>query len=240
MRGGICIGLLVLVGYVGFSHADSADVKQDVFSLSAHATRDVDNDRVSAGLNVLAEGAKPADVADEVNRRMRSALTALAEYPAVDAEVRAYRTEPRYETSNTGKRRLVGWRASQALRLESTDVAMMSEALAVLQQDLQVQNLHFDVTGEARDLVTDELIVEALAALRARAALVADSMGRDNYRILQADIATEAPGTLSHRTEFAVMEARSAVAAPALEGGDTQIRVRVDARIQLFDGEQGQ
>lgn len=231
------IACLLLCAAINPVLADTQQSRFDQYSISAQASREVDNDRVSATLNVLAEGQEPAELADDVNRRMRLALDVLAEFPSIVAETRDYRTEPQYEIANTGKRRLAFWRTTQSLALQSTDVALMSEVLAELQNDLQVQHLHFDVTPETRERVTEELMVEALAKLRTRAQLVTDSMGLASYRIVNATIITDEPTAYQPRGGVARLEARSTVAPVVLEGGDSRIGVNINARIQLFDGD---
>ncbi len=216
-------------------HAEDSNTLFDVYSVSAAAARSVDNDRVNATLTVLAEGRDSAALADQVNQRMRAALDALQAYPGIETETRGYRSEPRYDSSSTGGRRLSAWRVVQTLALTSMDPEAVSEALGVLQKDLQLQSLHFDVSPETRSKVADELIGEALAAFQARADIIARSMGRSGYRVVNVDVSTD-EAVNNPRGGVMMMEARSKGSAPALEGGDTRVSVRVFARIQLSDG----
>lgn len=209
----------------------------DVYTVTAEASSNVDNDRAMATLIVFAEGKNPATLGDDVNRRMRSALDTVAEYPTVSSETRGYRTEPRYDASTTGGRRVSSWRVVQTLALSTTDIAALTEVLSQLQEDLQLQGLQFDVAPITRRVAIDGLIVEALEAFRARANIVASSMARTDYRVLDVEILSDTPGGSFARGGIAMMEARGSVAAPAVQGGDSVISVRVRARIQLTDGE---
>lgn len=199
----------------------------DAVSLSAQAQTQVDNDRVEATLFAEQEGSDPAKLADVVNREMDWALRQLRSVRGIEASTPAYQTFPVYQQG-----RITSWRVRQTLRLESADVAVMSETLGKLQSRLGLQGVNFVLSPERRRTVEEQLIKEALARFTGRAAMVAQQLGRGGYRLvaLQVNDAGAPP-----RPEVMMMRATADMAAPRLESGNSQVQVTVSGTIQLRD-----
>jgi len=115
MRHLIFIGFLILWATPGWSHQE-VDARNRV-TLQVEANREIPNDWATARLSVVAEGKDPADVAESVNRQMALALKTARATPGVEVASGAYVTQPVYDDG-----RVVRWRASQILRIESGDV----------------------------------------------------------------------------------------------------------------------
>jgi predicted secreted protein len=199
----------------------------DLVSLQAQASRDVENDELAAVLAVELQGADPAALAQEANRRMKEALKIAAAFPAVKLRSGNYQTLPRYRQN---ERSIEGWQLSQALELQSSDFAAAAALIGRLQQDLVLRRLSVRLSPEVRRATEDAVIADALAAFRARADLVRESMKAGGYRIRSIDIGTAggSPGPLP------MARATAATPAPiALETGVSQITVTVSGSIQL-------
>ena len=191
-------------------------------------SRHVANDRIRAVVGVTDEDVDAAALADRVNRAMAWALETARANPAVEARSGGYRTSP---ISEQGKLRR--WRASQDLVLESGDVAALSALVGALQSRLQLRSMAFSVSHERRREVEDALIEAALVAFQARADLVRKSLDKRGYEIVRASVYTAGAAPIrSVMIETARAGAR--VAAPALEGGRSEISVRVNGTIELF------
>ncbi len=191
-------------------------------------SRQIANDRIRAVVGVTDEDVDAAVLADRVNRAMAWALETARANPAVEARSGGYRTTP-----ITDKGKLRRWRASQDLVLESDDVAAVSALVGTLQSRLQLRGISFSVSHEKRREVEDALIEAALAAFRARADLVRKSLDKRGYEIVRASVYTAGAAPIrSMRAESAMLGAR--VTAPALEGGRSEISVRVNGTIELF------
>jgi len=128
MRHLIVIGFLILWATAGWSHQE-LDARNRV-TLRVEANREIPNDWATARLSVVAEGKDPADVADSVNRQMTLALKTARATPGVEVASGAYVTQPVYDNG-----RVVRWRASQILRIESGDVDPLSTLIGVLQEN---------------------------------------------------------------------------------------------------------
>lgn len=205
------------------------DAREPLFnlvSLQAEASREVENDLLTAVLAAEAEGAEPAKLSAEVNRRMARALEAAREVRGVRARSGGYRTWPVSE-----KGRIVRWRVRQELRLESGEFAPATALIGRLQQELVLASLALSVSDEARRRTENALIAEALAALEERARVVRDALRAKSYRV--KDLQVGAGGGLPPRPMFAEARALSASAPPAIEPGTTRLQVTVSGTIQL-------
>ena len=195
----------------------------DIVNLEAQASREVRNDELTATLAVDLQGADPAALAAQANRRMAEALKAAAAVPAVKASSGSYQTFPRYDRNQ----RLEGWRLSQELRLESADFAALAALIGRLQDTLVVRNMAVRLSHEARRAAEDALIGEAIAAFHARAELVRQAMKASAYRVRTLSIATAGGGVPR------AFEARAMAQPVAVEPGESQVAVTASSSIQL-------
>jgi predicted secreted protein len=209
--------------------AHSADaLVSDRVSFRVEASREVQNDQVTAVLQAHAEGRDAAKLADDINRTMRWALQQVKAEKGVTPQSGNYRTYPVYEN-----RKIIRWRGLQELRLESQDVAALGRLLGTLQARLQMQSMQFSVSTQARDTVEDALIAEALAAFRKRASLIAESLKASGYELLDINIGSAGRPPIPivpMRMESAARVRAAAVAPAAGEMGSSRFSIQVVAR----------
>lgn len=230
--------LLAVVFWVvqasGLAQAQTGGEPQyDVYSLSSEASAEVPNDLMIATLVVQHEDADAARLAEKVNSTMSWATQQLGEFDTLKISTRDYQTYPRYDSSQV--RRLIGWRATQSLQLETEDFGAASQAIQKLQEKLQVKGIRHMAQESTRRQASDALISEALDAFKARAALVQQNMGASGYKVLDVNIQTgesSAP-MFTARAEMADMVRSSVATEPALEAGTSRVNVQVFGRVQL-------
>ena len=209
--------------------AAAAQAPENLFNLvtlNAQAEREVPNDLLSAVLAAEAEGADPAQLANDVNSAMQRALATVKGYKAVNARSGNYQTYPVYD-----KNRIARWRARQELRLESADFAAATELIGKLQSGMVVAGMTLSVSPSARRQVENALIPEALAAFEERARVVRDAMKAKGYRMRDLNLSGSEPG----RPVFAMARSASpqSMAQPAVEPGTTRILITVSGTVQL-------
>ena len=212
------------------SLADSEQAEDQV-SFRVEVGRDVENDLVTAILNVTAEALKPAKLADTINSAMSWALEQARANQKVKSRSGAYQTYPVYED-----KKIVRWRGRQELQLESQDVDRLSELVGTLQSRLQMQSLQFSVSPDKRRQIEDTLIEQALAAYQQRADIIRKSLGAQGYTLLEVDIHTagqDRPMPVL-RAEAVSMLSRSSVSEPAMEQGTSRVNVQVSGKIRLL------
>ena len=212
------------------SLADSEQAEDQV-SFQVEVGRDVENDLVTAILNVTAEALKPAKLADTINSTMTWALEQVRANQKVKSRSGAYQTYPVYED-----KRIVRWRGRQELQLESQDADQLSELVGTLQSRLQIHSLQFSVSPDKRRQIEDTLIEQALAAYQRRADIIRKSVGAQGYTLLEVDIHTAGQDRPMPplRAEAVSMLSRSSVSQPAMEQGTSRVNVQVSGKIRLL------
>ena len=210
----------------GHSETDS----RNRASFQVEVTREIANDWVTARLSVVAEGKDPAVVADSVNQKMAAALATAKKARDVEVSSGAYTTQPVYDNG-----RVVRWRAHQELIAESGEVDRISKLIGQLQNDsVLLSNINFSVKRATRKALEDELITEALAAFRARAALIARGLGAGDWSLVGLSVGHSGghPRRVHMRAE-ADMMSMSKAAAPSFEAGTSEIQVQVSGDVEL-------
>jgi len=224
------IATLLLIALPSWAHSE-IDARNRA-SFQVEALREIANDWATARLSVVAEGKDPAAVADSVNRRMASALTVAKRVKGVEPRSGAYVTQPIY---NDG--RVVRWRARQELRVESGDVDRLAALIGDLQgESVLLSSIDFSVKRETRTRLEDELIEEALAAFRTRAARIAKGMGAKDWSLVSLSVGHSGgqPRMVHMRAESDMMSASmSKAAAPVFEAGTSEVRIQVSGNVEL-------
>lgn len=231
---GVAVLMLAVSQMAGLAYAQSAgETLYDVYSLSSEASVEIQNDLMIASLVVQQEDADPAKLAEKVNANMAWAIQQLDEFASLKVSTRDYQTYPRYDTSQV--RRLIGWRATQSLQIETDDFGAAGQAIQKLQERLQVQGIRHMARESTRRAASEALISEALDAFKARARLIQKNMGALGYKVLDVNIQTgesSAP-MFTARAEMADMMRSSVATEPALEAGTSRVNVQVFGRVQL-------
>jgi predicted secreted protein len=224
--------LLVLFPAILFAHDEQA-LSYDRIHLTASATAPVDNDTIIAILNAQEEGEHAAELADQVNKRVRWGMESAKKNPQIKAQIQAYNTYPIYHENN-----ITGWRVSQTLRLESQNMTQVSELLSDLQSKLNLQSISFRVSPKEKNAAENALISEALSAFNERAKLIANELGSTAFRMVDLNVSTSGSAPPLFRGKSMRMEMMSAdVAAPSLEAGESKLTVTANGEIELMNAD---
>ena len=202
-----------------------------LIDLSAEASRPAANDQIRAAVYSEATGQSPAEVSRRVNQEVAEALKVIKSKSGVTVKSGQQSTYPIY-----GKEQKIdGWRMRSELIVESKDLAAVSDLLGKLQQmKLAVGNVTQMPSAETRRQVEDETTRDAIRAFQARAAVVADQMGK-KWQIKQMNIqqAGQYPQPMMRAARGVAMMAD---AAPApLEAGESQLTTNIHGQIELAD-----
>jgi predicted secreted protein len=146
-------------------------------TLTASASMQVDNDRMTIMLQSESEQPQASAAANEVNARMSKALATAKGVPGISARTFSYTTSQVYE-----KGRMVRWRVSQWLRVETGDFAAGANLATKLQSEgLLLSSLVFSVSPEARRAAVAKLQHDALTEWQSLAKQAAASIGYAGY-----------------------------------------------------------
>jgi len=222
--------LFFLITLLCFSAAQAHEHVQryNQISLDATASAEVENDTMVASLFVQEEGAKASELSNQVNRKINWALEQLKSHDAIKVETESYSTSPVYKKSQ-----IIAWRVRQSIKLESKDMALMSELIGELQAQLKLDAISFDVSREKSEQQTELLIDKALSAYSARAKQIANNLQHDRYKIVSIHVSTASASPRQKYRSGGVMMAEAAVVTPDFSGGERTLTVRVNGTIEL-------
>jgi len=231
LRAGLsAIATALVVASAAVAAAPVTPFPKDQVSFRVEAKREVPNDWISATLGVEEESGDAAGLAARVNQRMAAALALAKAEQRLQVSSGAYQTQPVYDRT-----RIVRWRASQDLLIETAEVEVLAQMAGTLQaQGLLLRGDSFGVSPETRKRVEDELIVEALSLFRERAGLIARGLGRRGWNLMSLALGESAPPPMPfHQARGMAMEASDAAVAPAFESGRSTLRVEVNATVEI-------
>jgi len=196
--------------------------------LSAESSRPALNDLIRATVAAEASGAVPGELARQVNTLTADALKTARAYPSVKIKSNGTSTYPIY--SRAGK--IDSWRMRSELALESGDSGALSELLGKIQQSLGVTSLTTLPAPETRKKAEDEAMLDAIAAFKARAQVIAGTFGKP-YHIKQLSVnSSGAPGRPLPMLRMAAKAVDSSMPMP-VEAGDSQVSVNVSGQIEI-------
>lgn len=207
------------------SYADG--LNYNVVNLSVTSEREVDNDTMTVMLQAEEQSSNPATVNESINKAMQWALKQLKS-PALQTNTGQYEVYPLYKDE-----RITGWRGQQTLTLSSTDINLLTKLTGQLQEKLQVKSMHFSVSKQRRDAVQNELVAEVIAALNQRIDVIKKALSANDHEMIRLNIETQNRSSMRQSRQVARYESMMADAAPAVEGGQSVVKVSADASIQL-------
>ncbi len=208
--------------------------------LAAEASRRAPNDMAIATAFIEASGPDAATVSASVNGTVARALELARSFPTVSTRSGNVSTYPVYTQPTAPTVRgqsgvgIESWRMRAEIRLESRDLAAISDLLGKLQGTMAVGSLNMQPSPETRTAVADQAATDAIQAFQARAKSVATTLGR-NYRIRHLAISHEG-GHVPVQPMMRAMAMSADAAAPMpIEGGDSEVTVTVSGTIELLD-----
>jgi len=221
--------LLLTTGvFISAALAHENETHYERINLSVSETAQVENDIMVATLYAIEEGSDAIKLAAVVNKRIRDGLNLVKKYPAIKHQTNAYSSNPVYSSN-----KIKAWRVRQSLRLESKDMALMSDVLGKLQSDLALQSMQFTVSPENKNSQDEALIDRALQAFEKRALQVVKTLRRKSYKIVDMNISTSGVSGINPQYQMRAMSLESSNSAPAVSAGEQSFSVTVNAHIEL-------
>lgn len=210
--------------------APAASAAATTIDLTAEASRSAPNDLARATLFAEAVGAAPAEAARKVNTAIGEALAVARGNPRIKVQTGSTSTYPVY--AKGGK--IESWRMRSEMSLESMDTAALSELVGKLQGGLGVAGISLMPSPETRRKAENEATLDAIAAFRARAKLVADALGKA-HRIKHLSI-----GAQGYRPPMPMMRAAPAAMAADMapipvEAGESTVSISISGQIEITD-----
>lgn len=201
-----------------------------IINLDASATREVENDELVTRLEVIESGRDPAKLTDLVNKKTALVLDAIKNFQAIEAETSSYNTRPVYDDG-----KITAWQVSQQLTLETGNFDQMSQLVADISSMANIQSMQFQVSDSKAETVKQELLKEAIAKFRTKAALVAGEFDRSGYELVNLSIDGNdfTPRPMMERATMMASDSMSKSAPAALAGGKNDVTLTVRGSVQL-------
>lgn len=228
------IGVLGVVGLsaLGIMSSAFAEGNSDrrIVNLQAEVVREVANDEMQAILFTELNEKDAATLANKINTVINQAIATAKQYPQVQIKTGNQNTYPVY----TNKNQLQNWRGRAEVILKSQDFKTTSDLIAKLQNNLQLQNISFNVSDAQRKKVENELYVEASQAFQQRAQLLLAPWNASKYELVNLQLNTSGsyqPMLMQRAMDVSYASAK--VESQAVESGNSEIRVVANGSIQL-------
>lgn len=230
LNDGLSRFFLVPMLSLGVCAAVAKEAQALLVDLSAEAKTVSRNDEVRAVLFAQADGAAPADVARLVNRQIDLGLQMAKKIPAIKVQTGNTQTYPVYGKNS----RIDGWRMRSDIIVVSQDATQMSELLGRLQGTLGVSSITNGLSSAAFIKAENQATIDAIAAFKEKAALIAGTFGKP-YRIVSINVGGQFLAPPVVPMARAMLSATDGVVAPPVEGGESEISVRLTGRIEIAD-----
>jgi len=203
-----------------------------VVNLQASASLEVETDTMLASIAVEAEHYDPAVLAEQINQKMSWALKTAAPFKTVKVKGGQYTSHQLYN-----KRIFKAWRGIQTITLESKDSEDLGKLIGLLQKELLIKSLRYQVSEEKLNATKQLLTKQAIADFKAQAQTITNEFDKNMYLVHQINIHSNN----QHRPVYYAksrMLSSSATdeAAPAnLQQNTSTIQVNVNGSIRLVD-----
>ena len=195
--------------------------------ISVDGSRAAANDQANAVLFAEISAQRAADAARTVNASIGEAIKRCRENSSMVCRSGSTHTHPTYGKNG----RIDGWRVRSELLVESANIAGFSDFIGRLQESLSVSHVGLRPAAATRKHAEDAAIIETLAAFRARAALIADAMGKP-YRITRLNVAAHANVPMP---VMRTMMMKAEAAPLPIEAGESAVSVTISGQIELAD-----
>jgi predicted secreted protein len=226
---------LALAALALASSAQTLPVPQNVVSLAAAASLQVQQDWLTVVLATTREGNDAAALQAQLKLALDTALAearraARGTAPQeLEVQTGGFSLNPRYGRDG----RMSGWSGRAELQLQGRDTAAIAQ-LAGRIQTLTVASTGFSLSREAREKVESQVVAEAIGRFRARADEVSRQFGFAGWTLREVNVQTELPmGQPQPRMRVASAMAVSADEALPVEAGKATVSVTVAGSVAL-------
>lgn len=204
--------------------------KDNIVTFEIAVEKEVLHDLLQATLFVQAEDKELTLVNKKVNTKINQALEILKNYPDVEIRDNLRNTQIRY---NDDKKQN-GWIGRGQLFLQSKNNESLSKAINALDGILAIEYTNSQVSSNTLTHIEDEMMQQAFHQLEHKAKFIQQSLGANNYKIVELTIRT--PNENGHfiARPYAAMARANTEDSVQLEGGKTNVRASIEAKIQLI------
>jgi predicted secreted protein len=215
-----------------FSQNIRMETLQNVASLQASGTIEVQQDMLMISMTTSKDGADATTVQTQLKTALDAALTEakkVAQPGQLDVRTGAFSMYPRY--ARDGK--INGWQGSVELVLEGRDFTRISATAGKI-STLTMGQVSFALSREARAKVEAEAQAQAIERFKAKASEISKNFGFSSYSIREVSVNANDQG-VSPRGRVQMMQAKSMSSDEPvpIEAGRSNVVVNVSGSVQM-------
>ncbi len=205
----------------------------DGLTIQASASADVTKDVLMVTFTATREGPDAQTVQSGVKQALDAALgeaKKVSKPGQIDVQTGQFSLYPRH--SNKGV--IAGWVGTAELIVQGKDIAGIGQLTGRI-QTMSIARVQQDLSREARQKVDADVMAQAIANFRAKAALVAKQFGYSNYQIRDVHVSTNEP--MGHGPNVMVARARMSAAPDEtlpVEAGKGQVTATVQGSVTML------
>ncbi len=216
-----------------FSQNIRMETPQNVVSLQAQGSLEVQQDLLTIQMSSTKDGADAATVQTQLKTALDAALTEakkVAQPGQLDVRTGAFSLYPRY--GRDGK--INGWQGTTELFLEGRDFARISTVAGKI-NTLTLGNVSFGLSREARARVEAEVTAQAIDRFKTKAQEISKGFGFGGYTVREVNVQANDQGFAPPRGRMEMMQAKSmsSDAAVPVEAGRSTVVVIVSGAVQM-------
>jgi predicted secreted protein len=229
----IALCAVLMPATTAFSQNIRMETPQNVVSLQAQGSLEVQQDLLTIQLSSTKDGADAATVQTQLKTALDAALNEAkkaAQPGQLDVRTGAFSLYPRY--GRDGK--INGWQGTTELFLEGRDFARISTVAGKI-NTLTLGNVSFGLSREARARVEAEVTVQAIDRFKTKAQEISKGFGFAGYSVREVNVQANDQGFNQPRGRMMAMEAKmsSADASVPVEAGRSTVVVIVSGAVQM-------
>ena len=225
---------LLIIGLTTSANLLASEQTYNQISLRAEASQEVAHDQMQVVLYTEAQDTDPARLADLITKTLNSAVETARKQPKVSVKLGNRSSYPIHDSKG---QKITAWRERAEIRLESTAFSELSALTGELLKTLKMANMQFSIAPKTRISSEDALLKEAISAFQARAKLVSEAFGSNQYKVVNLNLNSSGynrPPVYARSAKMlsSVMADESA-AAPEIEAGSTEVSIIADGVIEI-------
>lgn len=190
--GALAIALACLPVRASWAESDAGIARVEIDSanrlpeltLRAQASASVTQDTVTMSFARNVQGKSPAEINQQLAQAIDQGRKLLADGSPVKAHSGPYRVTPVF--GKDGK--ITGWQGHAELTLVSTDLPAIAALATRMADHLELANVYFSLSDQARQATEAKLLDQVAEAFRARAQRAVQAFGFVKYTIKRIDL----------------------------------------------------
>jgi predicted secreted protein len=205
---------------------------QDVLTLSASASVDVQYDVIAMTMSATREGSDASAVQSQLRQAIDAALVEArkAQRPGqLDVRTGTFSLTPRYGNRAT---HITGWVGTGEVVLEGRDMAAIAQVAGRL-ATVTVARVGYALSREARERVEADAVSQAITRFRVRAGDYAKQFGFNGYAVREVNVGTADPVLVQPMMRQRMVANATADESIPVEAGKATLNVTVNGSVQM-------